>query len=261
MNISASFFSPLYAVTLNTFLRLIRARIYYAVLFYAVLIVVVALAGRNLAIAGKDVLFTFTRLYVSYLGMLAAVMFGVVLVYEEVNSGTSQIALSKPLSRPAFLLGKYLGLVSAILVCIAGIMLIYSAACIVGGKGLEGQAFRAMFLTSLKLSVISGVAVFFSSFARPVPAAIFSLSIAMLGNVAGKLKSAAAGIETAGLKQAVQVVVWVIPDFQFFSLRGEAFFRMPVFGGRVSLSLLYALLYIIVCYALSVIIFSRRDVG
>ena len=248
------------AITRNTIRGFLRDRILFSVVLYAVLLVLISLGAGNVRVGGQDIAFAFTRLYISYFGTMGAVLLGAGLVFREVQSGTAREILAKPVPRPVFLLAKYLGLVSALLLCIAGIMVVFFVVRAASGKGWAGQVARPVYLICIKLMVLSSVAFFFSIVTRPLPAVMVSLLVATAGNVMEQVKTAVGGTASPPLQAAVKLFSVLIPNFYFFTLKGEPFTKVPILDARISLSLLYGLMYITFLYALSVIIFSRKKV-
>ena len=99
------------AVALNTFREAVRDRVFYNLLLFAVLLVGASLVIGQLA-AGQDVkIIKDLGLAASLLfGVGIAVFIGIQLVAREVERRSVHATLSKPVSRPMFLLGKYVGL-------------------------------------------------------------------------------------------------------------------------------------------------------
>lgn len=248
------------AITRNTIRGFLHDRILFSVILYAVLLVLISLGAGNVRVSGQDIAFAFTRLYISYFGTMGAVLLGAGLVSRDIKSGTAREILARPVPRPLFLLGKYLGLVSALLLCVAGVMVVFFVVRAAAGKGWAGQIIKPVYLTCIKLMVLSSVAFFFSVVTRPLPAVMMSLLVATAGNVMEQVKTAVGGIASPSLQAVVKFFSVVIPNFYFFTLRGEPFTKVPILDARVSLSLLYGLMYVTFLYALSVIIFSRKNV-
>jgi hypothetical protein len=110
----------LLAITKNTFIETVRQPIFSVLLWVAVglLIVNPSLAGFSLESNEgdikivKDVGLATLLLY----GLLASAFSATSVITREIESHTVLTVVSKPVSRPVFLLGKYLGVCGAVLV-------------------------------------------------------------------------------------------------------------------------------------------------
>ena len=109
----------LLAITKNTFLETIRQPIYGVLMWVAAGLLALSplLAGFSLESGGdnkvmKDVGLATLLLY----GLLAAVFSATSVITREIESHTVLTVVSKPVSRPLFLLGKYLGVTGAVFI-------------------------------------------------------------------------------------------------------------------------------------------------
>ncbi len=112
-------FAKLLAIIRNTFAETIRQPIYGVLMWVAAGLLAVSpmLAGFSLESDGdikivKDVGLATLLLY----GLLASVFSATSVITREIESQTVLTVVSKPVSRPLFLLGKYLGVCAAVLV-------------------------------------------------------------------------------------------------------------------------------------------------
>jgi ABC-2 type transport system permease protein len=112
-------FTKLWAITHNTFIETVRQPLFGVLLWVAagVIILNTALVGFTLESDGdlkmaKDVGLATLLLY----GLLASVFSASSVIAREIESHTVLTVVSKPVSRPLFLLGKYLGVCGAVLV-------------------------------------------------------------------------------------------------------------------------------------------------
>ncbi|MCK4341654.1 MAG: ABC transporter permease subunit [Phycisphaerae bacterium] len=112
-------FPKLFAIAGNTFVETVRQPIYGVLTWVAVgaLILNPALVGFTLQSAddlkmAKDIGLATLLLY----GLLASVFSATSVITREIESHTVLTVISKPVSRPLFLFGKYLGVCGAVLV-------------------------------------------------------------------------------------------------------------------------------------------------
>src|SRR5215218_2055549 len=107
-------------IALNVFRESVRDRVPYNLVLFAVLLIGSSYllgqlsAGQDVKII-KDLGLAATAVF----GLFIAVFIGIVLVSKEVERRSIYSLLSKPLSRPQFIAGKYAGLVLTLAVNVA----------------------------------------------------------------------------------------------------------------------------------------------
>jgi ABC-type transport system involved in multi-copper enzyme maturation permease subunit len=252
----------IYAIALNTFREAIRKKVIYGIV--VAVVVVYGFAGvldscslHEEERIGRDVgLFG-----VSVLGSITAIVLGVALLYTEVERRTIHVILAKPIRRPEFVLGKYLGMATTLTV-----LTFAFAAVMVVITPLTGNAVKAVLLAWTEVLVVAGIAIFFSSFASPFLSGFFTAAIWVAGRWYHELESAAEKSRVAVLKGAARVIVWILPDLHLYSVSGGEVGgqHVTVHGsfvgwGYVASAALYGVLVIAILLALAIVIFRRRD--
>ena len=99
------------AIAWNTFREAVRNKILYSLLFFAVLIILSALAMGNLTLHEEVRMTRDIGLFgIDAFGVIIAIFVGVNLLYKELDLKTVYTILPKPLHRWEFVLGKWLGM-------------------------------------------------------------------------------------------------------------------------------------------------------
>jgi Cu-processing system permease protein len=110
------------AVAKNTFREAARNKILYSLLFFAVALILSALALGELSVHEERRMIRDVGLFgVDLFSVLIAIFVGVNLLYKELALKTVYTILPKPIARWEFVLGKWLG-VMATLVAQIGVM-------------------------------------------------------------------------------------------------------------------------------------------
>jgi Cu-processing system permease protein len=124
-------------------------------------------------------------------GTLIAVFLGAGLISRDVERRTVYPILAKPVSRAAYVTGRYAGLVAT-----TTLNLVVMATCFVAVLAfyLRGFAFvvetplaATLVATAIQFAMIAAVAVFFSAFSTATLSAIFTLSLVVAGHLASDL--------------------------------------------------------------------------
>ncbi len=245
----------------NTFREAVRDRILYNLVLFVLLITGCAIFLSELT-AGQEA-GTIVNLGLGAMlvfGAFISIFVGVSLVSKEIERRTVFAIFSKPIGRGEFIVGKYLGLCLTLLVNIlimgAGVSL---AILYVGGGNLAVSIWGAIFLLYLELCILTAVAILFSSFSSPALSALLAFFVFIIGNFSQSLRDFAANLGSNFTKLFFDFLYFTLPNFSFYNFRTDAAHGdVPtalMFGGAVA----YAVVYIVVLLAMTILIFSRRN--
>ena len=166
------------AIGLNTFREAIRDKVLYSLLFFAVLVIVAALAFGALSVHEEIRLTIDLGLGgMSIFLAIIAIFVGVSLVYKELEKKTIYTLIPKPVHRYQFVLGKYLGLTLTLLTQLAVMSGVLAIVLLVQGAELTSSLAMMVILIFLEVMVITGVAILFSSYSTPFLSGAFSLGV------------------------------------------------------------------------------------
>jgi len=247
-------------VALNTVRELLRNKLLYNLLFFAVLLIASSLFIAQLTIGQWDRIILDMGLAAAELaGVLIAILIGVSVVAGEIDRKTIFPTLAKPLSRGAFIGGRYAGLAAMLALNVVVMTASVAVVLRMAGYGLSRTAAAAALLIFVELLVMAAAAVFFSSFTTPILASAFSLSLFLIGHLIGSLQAFAQRTKS-GLARAVTLAAYrVLPDLELFNLKAQAANDLPVRAGATSTAAAYGVVYAGIFLVLAIAIFSRRD--
>jgi ABC-type transport system involved in multi-copper enzyme maturation permease subunit len=248
------------AVAMNTVRELVRSKLLYNLLLFAVLFIGASLFVAQLTIGNWNrVILDMGLGTIEVAGVLVAVMIGVGIVAGEIERKTIFPTLAKPVPRWAFVLGRYAGLVAILAVNVAVMLAVLAIVLRLAGYSVSATTAEATLLLFFELALMAAVAVFFASFTTPMLATAFALSVFLIGHLLGDLrtfgdrsKSAAARVLSHGLYQ-------VLPDLELLNLKSHASNELSVHAGFVWTSVGYGCAYAAILLMLAILIFQRRD--
>jgi ABC-type transport system involved in multi-copper enzyme maturation permease subunit len=249
------------SIARNTFREAVRDRVLYNLVLFVLLITGSAIflgeltAGQeartiiNLGLGAMLVFGTFISIFV-----------GVSLVSKEIERRTVFAIFSKPIGRAEFIAGKYLGLCLTLLVNVLIMGVGVSLALVyVGGGNFILSVWGAVFLIFLELSILTAVAILFSSFSSPALSALLTFFVFIIGHFSSSLRDFAESIGTSATKLFFNFLYYVLPNLSFYSFTANASHGdippASMLGGAV----VYALIYIGILLAATILIFSRRN--
>jgi ABC-type transport system involved in multi-copper enzyme maturation permease subunit len=195
-------------------------------------------------------------------GTLIAAFLGASLVAGDVERRTVFPIVAKPVSRPQYVIGRYLGLVATTTLNLAVMAIVFVAVLAYYTKGLGFVAQTPIAATlaalALQFAMIAAVAVFFSSFTSATLAAIFTLSLVVAGHVASDLVRFWAN-EGALAGWAGKALYVVVPNLEALNLKEAMIYKDVLPAGATAMALAYGVLYCTGVVALASAVFTRRD--
>jgi ABC-type transport system involved in multi-copper enzyme maturation permease subunit len=259
--------SRVLALALNTFREAIRNKVLYILLFFAVGLIVAALALGQMSLHEEARVTRDVGLGgISLFSKLLAVFVGVNLVYNELERKTVFTLLPKPLHRSEFILGKFAGMVLTLAVLIAIMSAVLVVVLAVQGETAEGPVARAILLLFAEVVVVTAIAVLFSSFSTPLLSGAFTLGIVVIGRFTPELREVISRVGSDGLRASLSGALRVFPDLNLFYVSGSMLEGryVSVHGDYVGWSYVglasgYGLLYAGCALLLAIVLFSRRD--
>ncbi len=208
----------------------------------------------------------------SILGLLIAVFIGIGLVAKEVERKSIYSVLSKPVTREQFLLGKYFGLVMTLAVNLGAMCLAFYAVLgyqyLTASQGMRGaveapildpRLLIAVVLIFGELTLVTALALFFSTFSSPLLSAMLTLGLWVAGHFNADLRHFEEVVDSPIAGAVARVFYYVLPNLAPFNVKAEVVHGMPVSSAHVLLTLAYAVVYVAVLLLASIAIFRRRD--
>jgi ABC-type transport system involved in multi-copper enzyme maturation permease subunit len=196
---------------------------------------------------------------ISLLGLLVVVLVGTSLVAKEVERRTIYNLLSRPIARPAYLIGKWAGLTAALWL-VAGSL----GAGLWGLMALRGlgphavSMLEAVYLAGLELSVVTSIAVMFSALSTPVLSALYTLGLYVVGQWSYDLR-AFADRYPEGISPLLGIAANLVPNLPLFNMRTLAASGEATSAMHLAFATGYAAVYCACVLSLAAAAFETRD--
>jgi len=252
----------LVAIALNTFREAVRDRILYGIVFFGVAFLLFNLVLGELSLHQEERVLTDVGLAgISIVSVVIAVFLGVSLLYKEIERKTLYTVLPKPVRRWEFMLGKFLGLVATLAVQVALMGAVLASLMTLKGIPVRAHLLGSLCLVFLEVTLVSSVALFFSSFSTPFVSGVLTLGVFVVGRILDVLEEFASHASPAA-RTVADVVVAVAPNFYLYA-PGYGTLATAVPGLEPALYLAkvagYTLVYATILVATASFVFSRRD--
>lgn len=261
------------AVAFNVFKESVRDRVPYNLVLFAVLLIASSYLLGQLT-AGQDVkiIKDLGLAATSVFGLFIAIFIGIGLVSKEVERRSIYALLSKPLTRPQFIAGKYAGLV---LTLAANVTVMAIALYVVLGymtwaaspaertgwdtPGVDPKLLIAILLIFVQLMIVTAVALLFSTFSSPILSAALTFALFVVGHFNADLKNFDRVVDSPPAIWLARGLYHVLPDLSAFDVKAQVVHGLPVTTGYVLSTIGYGVLYILALLFVATVIFSRRD--
>ncbi len=259
--VNISLFKRILVIAANTFREAIRDRVLYNLVVFVLLLIVCAVLlgdltdgqeARTIVNIGLNAMLLF--------GAFIAIFVGVGLVSKEIEKKTVFALFAKPVRRTEFIVGKYLGLCLTLLVNVAVMALGVTLALLyVGGTSLIGPVWASSLLIFFELTVITAIAILFSSFSSPSLSALLTFLIFVIGHLSASLRDLGNSLGSTLASFVFNSLYYLLPNLSIFSFRTEAAIGMTPSASMFAASLGYAVAYSCVALAIAAAIFARRN--
>lgn len=264
---------PVIVIALNVFRESVRDKVLYNLVFFAVLLMGASYLIGQLT-AGQDVkiIKDLGLVSMSVFGLFIAVFIGIGLVSKEVEKRSIYSLLAKPIERYHLVVGKYLGLVLTLAVnlsvmavalyAVLGYMRLVANPVAAAGwerPALDPALLTQFLLTFLELSIVTAIAVFFSTFSTPILSAAFTVGLFVAGRFSADLRNFNQVIDSPVANGLTTALYWILPNLSSFDVRAQVVHGTPVPVAAVAMSAGYAVLYASAMIAAAAAVFARRD--
>ena len=247
-------------VAQNTFREVLRDRVLAGIVAGGLVLLALTRVASPLAMGeGLRLTVDIGLSSVSWLGLLVVLTVGTALVSKEIDRRTIFNLLSRPLPRPLYLLGKWLGLSASLAVVAASLgAALWVMLALTGHAAYAGSVAQAVFLATLELAVVNSLAVMFSALSTPVLSALYTLGFFLAGQWCDDLRQLASH-SPAGVRELLGGAANMLPNLPLFNMRALAASGELTTWTHLGIATVYAALYCACVLALAAAAFESRD--
>ncbi len=250
----------IWVIAKNTFREIIRDRILYGILIFALILIGLSLVLGQLSFdeqARISINFGFSGIEIA--AAIVSIFIGSSLVSKEIEKQTILTLLARPISRSQFICGKFLGLSFVLTVISAGLALVLIALALFLKIAVTETFFIAIFGVLLESLVLLSFTLFFGSFSRPIMTVMFSVSVLLLGHWVDSLPYFISKSSNEAFKSLGKVITKVVPNLEMFNWRTAPIYGDVIPFSEVAKATLYSAGWVAFLFILTSFIFRRRD--
>ncbi len=248
------------AIARVSFGEAVRRRLFWTLLVFALL-----LCGGSLVLGGmtvgdrakviKDLALSGMSLF----GLVMAVWMGSESLGRSLEQCPAEPLLSRAVSREAYLLARYLGLLAALLVNAAALGLLSWALLEAVGESFGPELLRAGLLIFVELALVAAAGFLFATLLRPGVALYATLALVIAGRGVQEARAI-----MAGRGRGLDVLEWVwllLPDLSRLDIKAAVVHGLPLPERALASGALYGLGYAGLLLVAAMIAFNRKDLA
>lgn len=247
------------AIALNTFREAVRDRILYLLVAFALVLIASSRLLALLTVGAEEKIVKDLGLSaIAICGVLTAVFVGVSLVFKEIEKRTLYTLLATPVRRSQFVVGKYCGLLSVI---VLNVVLMGAALCLLVAARGESPAplAAALVLIVVQLAIVTAFAVLLSSFTNPILSALGTLAVYVVGQLAWSFDLLEARVGDGIFRHVCVLVSWVSPNLDRLDVKAQAVHGLALPSGYVAAGIVYGVGYSVAVLLAACLVFERRE--
>jgi Cu-processing system permease protein len=260
-------------IAANVFKESVRDKMLYSLVLFAVVLIAASLLLSQIT-AGQEVkiIKDLGLAAISIIGLFIAVFIGIGLVSKEVERRSIYSLLVKPMSRPQLILGKFFGLTLTLAVNVVVMtMALYAVLWLYAAytppelqrtweaPALDPALMKASFLIFVELTLVTAVALLFSTYSSPLWSTLFTFGLVVVGQFSADLKNFEHVLEDAPLVWLTRLLYFVLPNLATFDIKLQVVHGQFVPLAYLAFSTAYAGIYIGALLLTAMLVFARRD--
>lgn len=248
-------------VALNTFREARRNRVFYSIVFFAVALILFSVLFTEVTFLAYDrILRDVGFATMNVFGVALAIFLGIGMVNREIEKKTIYTVVSKPVSRAAFILGKFVGLQLTLVTTMALMFLGFLGVLLAYQSPIEAVLLQSWLTLLFELSVITAFAIFCSTWTSSTTLCAFlTVSFFVIGHLVRDIRFFGDKSESPVVRQLGRVLTAALPDLEKLNFKEAVTYLTPTPSAAVGLALGYGVLWIALFLAAAVFIFRERD--
>ncbi|MGE3974273.1 MAG: ABC transporter permease [Bdellovibrionales bacterium] len=244
----------------NTYREIIRDRILYGLVVFAVILIGLSMALGQLSYAEQ------TRISIDYglmgihmSAVLLSIFVGSTLVARELDKRTIMTLLAHAVTRKEFILGKFLGMIFVLLTVLTALFFILYLILSQMEFTLSWNLPAVLWGTILESMILLSITLFFGIFTSSVMAVTFTLGLFLIGHWVGDLNFFAQKSGSESFKLFSQLAQYLVPNLERFNWRAYVTYSENISASVLVEASVYGLSWSAFFLIVGIIVFRRRD--
>lgn len=252
--------SGVFSVALNGFREARRNRVSVIVALFAIGLLAASTLVTNVTVYTLDrVLTDFGLGTMSLALVMLAIFLSSGLLSREVERRTIFLMVTKPISRPVFLLARFLGNMLTLGAILLGMGALFLVEVWLSGSSVHLPQVAAIGMLWFEVLVVSSVGFAMSSNSSQMVSAVVTTGVYLAGHLAPDIYTLSARSQSALVRFIGKVAYYILPNLDRLNFRPFAAYGQPVAPSQFLFAAAYGIAYSAVMLSVAAWIFSRRD--
>lgn len=249
-------------VAAMTLQEAVRNKLLLVTLVFAAVLTALSISAGSVSLGHRGRLILDVGLAAaSMIGSIIAIALTVISFGSEVKNKTAYTLLTRPISRWAYILGKYLGIVATMEIVVSLMLGATALTVTLYGEEIPLAFWGSAWLTLIEMWLVVAIALFFSTVGVPVLAATYSAGMILAGNLSQDIFNIAQKAQEEGDAASAAIlhlIYRIIPDLSDLSLRPEASNALEIPEGFLFFGSVYGLAYGAIALLGAMWVFTRK---
>jgi Cu-processing system permease protein len=243
-----------------TLKELLRDKVLYNGILASIALFFFSLLASNLSfVRASRIMIDFGISALSICSLFVAVFLSAPLIGREIERRTFFVALSKPITRSEFVLGKFCGISAIVALNWCVLVAFFLAFLLTMGGEISSTLILGMLLILMQSFLLAGIAIFFSTFTTTSLSVAFSIGIYLIGINFSQMQLLIAKMGETSARDLLSSAVYLVPAFEKFNLGNQITYALPVSAGEFFGTLLYGLGFLGILLFASFALIQRRE--
>ncbi|MBP5436258.1 ABC transporter permease subunit [bacterium] len=254
--------SRILAVAYYTFLEMIRDKVLYLLLFFAIFIIAIGIGITQMTIGSElDIISDIGLGTIEIFSTVLSIFMGISLVRKELKEKTLHPLLAHPISRAEYIIGKFCGMSLMIIVEIALMAVIFAILLFIyGGAGRFITFIPAFYTIFLQTTTVIAAAVLCSTLTEQAVAAMLTISFYIIGATSYNLVYAITKRSSEFTIKVVNALRYILPDFSHFNIKDNLVYSVGIDQLSIGFATFYALLWVAIILSVAVALFNVKEI-
>jgi len=253
-------YQPIFSIAHMTLREGVRNKIFYNIVLFGLLIIASSLVLNKMTVGDETkVIKDLGLTCISLFGLLTILVLGTNHLYHEFEEKIIYTVLVKPIVRRHYLVGKYLGMLSIVVIQSAAMyVLMEILLCALKGM-VSWMLLKAVYSLLLELSLLCSLAILFTTFMRPQLSIITILAVYLIGHSISEVRMLVAEEGSRFAQGMIEIVYYLFPNFDHFDISSQVVHNLPLAPFYLTLVTVYGVFYTMIVLMVSAQIFSRKE--
>lgn len=224
--------AKIWALSVNVLREAIRDRLLLILTVSGAVVMLFSLVLGKMTVGGQERVVQNMGFWVLGIwGLLAVLYLGSNIIKQELQRQTIYLLLSRPVNRPTFLMGKFLGMLFVLLFTFGLLAVVWLALMQITKIPLTPQHFWALAFIFGEWIVLAAFSLFFASFTSPLLHNFFLVGITFLGHWSNDLRIYAANADDLWLQKLLKTLYFILPNLEALNFRDAALLQGNISPG------------------------------